>query len=134
MQTQRMCIGRVAPNFKATLKESLRETVTFQLLQALRANDADLARWQVWQVRDCQIVYLDRLQGLQFHARGMVGQPWLQVYLQPETRRCRCRLGTIRRGRFHVMAESRYVLLSRLNQACDSWGRIGSMVDSGGAL
>lgn len=125
MNTHSMCAGRPAPKFEITLRESLHETVTFQLLQALRASDADVARWQSWQVTDCQIARLDDWRGLQFHAKGMSGRPWLQVFLQPETGHCRCRLGTVRRGRFHVMAESRYVPLTRLNAACDAWGRAG---------
>ena len=125
MKTGQGCRVSARPGFEVMLQNSIEDTVTFQLLRALRRSNDDLARWQSWQVTDCQLAYVDDWQGLQFQARGIIGQPWLQVLLHPDRRQGWCRLGTVRRGRFHVMAESRYVPLHRLNLACDSWGRVG---------
>ena len=73
MKTGQGCRVSARPTFEVILKSSIEETVTFQLLRALRRSDDDLTRWQSWQVTDCQLAQVDNWRGLQFHAKGMIG-------------------------------------------------------------
>ena len=99
-------------------QKSMTLTPAAKLLNALRQPRSNRQRFQSWQIRQLQLVTIGGLSGLQGHATGTMGQPWLQILYHPTQNWCCCRIGRMERGQFRALQTRRYVPLHQLNQTC----------------